>query len=138
MKKTAHDARRRAIQLSAHEAGSAGQFISHGLDTCFQLIAVRIAAAPIIAQRLHARDSDGKFSQTLAPRAAEAVRNDHRNRDAGLLLQCALERSRRNGRRSSGSSSAVLASVNVRDIDAAIGAKKPMRRLRDEHTILAP
>src|ERR1700747_407871 len=85
--KSANDAGGRALQLSTDQARSAGQLVGYSLDTCFQLISIGIAAATITAQRLHARDTDGEFGQSLAPGTAEAIRNDHGDRNARPLLQ---------------------------------------------------
>src|SRR5882757_109059 len=56
--KPAHNARRGAIELAANESSSAGKFIGDRLNASLQLIAVRIAPPAVIAQRLHACNTD--------------------------------------------------------------------------------
>jgi len=82
----ANNARGSAIELAADESGGACEFVGDGFNTGFQLVAVRIASAAVIAQRLHPGNADGEFCEAFAPGAAEAVGDDHGNREASVFL----------------------------------------------------
>ena len=72
----------------------------------------------------------------FAPGTAEAVSNDHGNRKARALFQCAAKI----GGGAVGifrQEQSVPPSIDIRDIDAAVGAQKSVMRLGDQHAVLA-
>src|SRR6266700_4632515 len=133
--KSTHDANRCAIKLAADEASSASQFIGDGLGGGAQLISVRVALATIIQQRLHSSHSDCHFAQTLAPRTAERVGDDNRNRNAHCLLNPRLQAGCRTIRilrqKHCG-----FSAVNVRGIHAAVCTDEAVTGLGDQDPIL--
>ena len=134
--KSADDARRGAVEFAADESGGAGQFVGDRLDAGFQSIAVRIASAAVIAQRFHPRDADRELGQALAPRAAEAVGDDNRDGNPGA----AFERASQVGGgaiRIFGKQQGVAASVDVGNIDAAVGAEEAVVGFGDQNAVLA-
>src|SRR5205807_9540532 len=133
--KSTDDARRSAIQFAADQPRSRGEFVGNGLYAGFQLVSPRVAASAIVAQRLHSGDADREIHKPFAPGTAKAVSNDHGNRNAGTLLKLASQCSGRTIRVSRKQHS-MLAPVDVRNIDAAIRAKKSMLRLSNQHAIL--
>src|ERR1039458_1846448 len=75
--KSANDARRSAVQFAADQPGGGGQFVGNGFKAGVQSVAVRIAAAAIVAQRLHSGDADAEINQAFAPGTAERVGDEN-------------------------------------------------------------
>ena len=133
---SADDAGWGAIEFAADESGGASQLVGNGFDAGFQFVAVGIAAAPVVAQGLESRDADCEFRQSFAPGAAEAVGDDDGNRKSGT----AFEGATKIGCRAVcifGKQQRVAASVDVGDVDAAVGAQEAVVRLGDEDAVLA-
>src|SRR5439155_3461789 len=128
--KSTHDANRCAIKLAADEPRSASQFIGDGLGGGAQLVSVRVALATIIEQRLHSSHPDRHFAQTLAPGAAEGIRNNHCDRNAQRFLDPRLQA----GRRTIGilrQKHCGFSAVNVGGIHAAIRADEAVTSFGD-------
>src|SRR6516164_2248991 len=63
----------------ANQTGHTRQFIGNTLFRGVHLIAIRIAMAAIVANRIHAGDADGNLVQAFAPCPTEAVGDDDRD-----------------------------------------------------------
>ncbi len=60
VRKSANDAGWRAVELAANQRGGTSQLVGDGFKTGLQSVAMRIAAAAIIAQRFDPRARDGR------------------------------------------------------------------------------
>ena len=91
VRKSANDARRRALELAANQRGGASQLVGDGFKTGLQSVAVRIAAAAIVAQRFHPGHADAEVHQSLAPGSAESVGDENGDGKPSELLEFAMK-----------------------------------------------
>lgn len=134
--KAADDAGGGAVQFAANEAGGGGEFVGKGFDAGVKLESVGIAAAAVVAQRLHTGDTNAEIHQALTPRTAEAVADKHGNGKAGVFFEFTMKLARgavgifRKQHR-------VAATINVRDVNSAVGAEEAVVSFGDEHAVSA-
>ena len=127
----------RAVKLAADQSGGAGQFVGDGFKAGVQSVAVRIAAAAIVAQRFHSGDANAEVDQAFAPGTAEGVGDENGNGEFGALLEFAMKFAG-GAVGIGGQKQGVPAAIDVGDIYAAVGADETVTRLGDEHAVLAP
>src|SRR5438477_3414503 len=96
---------------------------------------MRIAPSTIVVNRLHSRNSDGNFGQSLAPGPAKTVADDYRNRDSQSLLHFLMQAGC-GAIRIFWKKQRVFAAVHIGNIDPAVGANKPVMGFGDENAIL--
>lgn len=96
---------------------------------------MRIGAPAIIPQRFHSGDPDGKFRQALAPGTAEAVGDDDRNGSSSFLFHLTMNLPCR-AIGIFGQQESVPASINIGNVDSAIGAEKAVASLSDEDAMV--
>jgi hypothetical protein len=97
---------------------------------------MRITLTAIVVDSVHASNSDCHFGQSLAPRPAKTVGNNHRNSNLELALQLTAELFRR-AIWIPGQQKRMKAAIHIGYIYAAIGANKSMASFSNEDTALA-
>ena len=119
--KSADDAGRSAVEFAADQSRCGRQFVSNGFQAGLQRVAVRIAAATIVAQRLSSRRCRCRNRQAFAPRTTECVSDEDGDRELGALLQFAMKLA--SGTVGiDGQKQGVAAAIDVGDVHAAVGA----------------
>src|ERR1700721_292364 len=97
---------------------------------------MRVAAAAVVAQRLHSGDADGELRQAFAPGTAKTVGDDDGDGQTGEPFERASQTGGgavwvfREQQR-------VSPSVDVGDVDAAVGAEEAVMRFGNEHAVFA-
>ena len=97
---------------------------------------MRVASATVVVKGFHASDPDGDFGETLTPGASEAVADDDRDRDLQMFPDFTMEAGGR-AVRVLGEKKGVLATVDVGDIDPAIGADETVAGLGYQDPVFA-
>src|SRR5579862_859145 len=132
-----NDTRGSVRQFATDKAGGARKFVGYGVDGCVQRVAVGIATSAIVDERSHPGHANRNFGQTFSPRTSETVADDDGHVDLEMLLDL-LPESRRRSVRILRQQYCVPASIDVRHIDAAVGADKSVFGFADHHAVLSP
>ena len=95
-----------------------------------------VAASAVVDERTHAGNTDRDFGQSFAPRSAEAVTDDYWDLDSEMLFEVAAQLA--GGPVGIfGEQYGVLSSIDIRNVDAAIGANEAVFGLGD-HDAMFP
>ena len=124
------------VPFSADQARDTGKFISDAFLAGVHRVTVTVALAAVVVNGLHAGNADGDFVQTFAPGAAEAVGDDHGNVQRRALLEL-LQDARRRPVRIERQQHGGLASVDIGDVDAAVGTDQAVSGFGDQYVLLA-
>ena len=97
---------------------------------------MRIGLSAIVVQRLHASYADRNFGQPFTPGTTESICDDHRDGKVQSFFQSTMDsRGRTVG--IIGQKKGVLASVNVGDVNSAVGADKSVTGFSNQHAAFA-
>ncbi len=124
-----------AVELAVHELGGSGQLVDDGHLRDAQLVARGVVLARVVDERRDAGDTDGEVEVPFAPRPAEGVRDDDGDIGSRGGVHAGADRARRGiGVDREQAQRARL--LDVRRIDAGVGADETVPRLADHHAVL--